>query len=278
MATLIPMTPAEQVVERLYAGIESREKQELWLTRLGASTIGEPCMRALWYGWRGVTHKTFDGRLLRLFETGHLQEDRIVEDLMYAGLKVWAADGNGKQFTYTGAHGHFVCKLDGVVKGVDEGDTPHVCEIKTHSDKSWKEVQKKGVFKAKPLHYAQMQAGMWLTGLDKALYVALNKNDESYYIEVVERDDEAIRDIETRLEKLLSATMPPAGISQDASGWGCTYCDYKEVCAGVVEPLTHCRTCRNVSPIENGEWLCTKHGVSLNRDEQLRGCTDWEKY
>ena len=42
--------------------------------RLGASIIGRPCARQLWYSFRNLFDRTFSGRILRLFETGHLEE------------------------------------------------------------------------------------------------------------------------------------------------------------------------------------------------------------
>ncbi len=39
---------------------------------LGASQIGHPCLRYLWYQfrWCAESKTSFDGRMLRLFETG----------------------------------------------------------------------------------------------------------------------------------------------------------------------------------------------------------------
>lgn len=57
---------------------------------LGASLIGDDCSRKLWYSFRWVFKERFSGRLLRLFNRGHREEDRFVEWLEGAGFKVWA--------------------------------------------------------------------------------------------------------------------------------------------------------------------------------------------
>ena len=48
---------------------------------LGGSQIGNPCSRALWYQFRHASSQSFEGRMLRLFETGDREEERIVANL-----------------------------------------------------------------------------------------------------------------------------------------------------------------------------------------------------
>ena len=150
--------------ELLYQSYVKKADKELMLTRIGASGIGEECVRAIWYDWRGVQNSTPEGRVLRLFETGHQQEARVVQDLKDAGLMVWEVNPEtGKQWTFTAFDGHFVCKPDGVVKGVPGAEkTPHILEIKTSNVNGFKEIEKRGVKEAKPEHYYQMQSGMRL--------------------------------------------------------------------------------------------------------------------
>jgi hypothetical protein len=46
--------------------------------------------------------------MLRLFETGHLQEERIVEDLRRAGFAVWDKREDGRQFEFIDETGQFI--------------------------------------------------------------------------------------------------------------------------------------------------------------------------
>ena len=49
---------------------------------VGGSQIGNECSRALWYQFRWAWSPDFDGkRMLRLFETGDREEDRVLENL-----------------------------------------------------------------------------------------------------------------------------------------------------------------------------------------------------
>ena len=59
---------------------------------LGASLIGHECKRYLWYTFRWVLHETCTGRLYRLFNRGHKEEDRFIEWMKGIGIEVWADD------------------------------------------------------------------------------------------------------------------------------------------------------------------------------------------
>lgn len=270
--------PAEGMIDRIYSAIEKEEKRSLRLSRIGASSIGHACLREIWYSWRAYDTAKFGGRMLRLFRTGHLQETRVLEDLELAGFKIWPVDTYGEQFTYIDPTGHFVCKLDGVIKGVPGAEkTPHDVEIKTHSRKSYEELKKKGVEKAKPVHFYQMQAGMMFSKLPRALYIAVCKDDEDYHIERIYPDEAVQTDITERIEKLITATIIPTGVSPDGKAFECKWCDMREVCVEGKKPIKTCRSCEYVEVIPtNGEWRCSKHDKSLSQTEQLAACLDYE--
>ena len=64
--------------------------------------IGNPCSRALWYGFRWAAQPEFSGRLYRLFQTGHLQEPRVYADLRAAGVTVYDTNpATGQQWSFS---------------------------------------------------------------------------------------------------------------------------------------------------------------------------------
>lgn len=269
----IPQSTHE-MVDTIYAAILKEEKQKFRLTRVGASGIGNECLRAVWYDWRGYSQSEFDGRMYRLFRTGHLQEDRIVADLKLAGFEVWEKDETtGEQWTYTDATGHFVAKLDGVIKGVFGAEkTPHTLEIKTHSKKSFDEVQKYGVLRAKPVHYDQMMSGMLMSGLRRALYVALCKDDERYYMERIVFDPERAEMLEKKICTIIGSALPPVRINEKDDFYGCKWCDSYGVCKQGATPLRTCRSCERVEVKEDGIWACGLLNTVLTPDDQLKAC------
>ena len=263
-----------EMIDRIYAAIEKKELQKFRLTRLGASSIGTECSRAVWYAWRAFIKPKFNGRMLRLFRTGHLQEDRIVDDLKVAGFSVWEVDPDtNEQWTYTDTTGHFVAKLDGVIKGVVGAEkTPHTLEIKTHSKKSFDEVCKAGVIRAKPVHFAQMLAGMYLSGLRRGLYVALCKDNEQYYIERIAFDASAAAKLGEKIGKIISSTLPPERISDKEDYFACKWCDSVGVCKKGEMPIRTCRSCEHVELESEGKWSCGLMKMELTPEAQLKAC------
>ena len=280
MATKKPapiMIPAgeDEMIGRIYSGIKARQDRPMRLSRLGASGIGEECLRKIWMDWRGYDVVDFDGRMLRLFETGNLQEERIVSDLKNAGYQVYEKDSNGEQFTFTDKTGHFVVKTDGVIKGIPSAEnTPHVLEVKTHNKKSFEELEKKGVVISKPMHYYQVQAGMLFSGIERGLYLALSKDNEAFYVRRIKPDAHTQNDILKRIDILVNAEIRPARIGESDEAYPCRWCDFKEVCFDKKPPLKNCRTCEFSKPIEDGKWFCESYAVELPMETQLTGCED----
>lgn len=273
----IPPSPEQQIVNRVYAALQKdKADTELYLGRLGSSFIGEECVRQIWLNWRGFAREEFDGRMLRLFETGHLQEARIVQDLRRAGFAVWDKTEDGRQYEFTDDSGHLITKVDGVIKDVPESAKPHLLEVKTHNKNSFSTLLKKGVQEAKPTHYAQVQISMALGGFARALYVAVCKDDEQFYVERIREDKPEQNKLKAKVIKLTEARLRPAGISDDGSSFGCKFCSMKAVCVKETEPLRHCRTCVMCTPGADGQWNCELNRHTLTLDEQRKGCEHYE--
>jgi hypothetical protein len=266
-----PKSPEQKLIDAVYKSYEKTEN--LSFSRLGASGIGEECIRKIWFNWRGFSKKQFEGRMLRLFETGHLQEDRVIQDLIRSGKEVYFVNEYGSQYEFEHDSGHFICKVDGVIKHQDKN---HLLEIKTHNKKSFSALQRHGVEKSKPVHYSQMQISMYLGHFTRGLYVSLCKDDEHYYIEKIKEDKAHQKSLIKKIESLINARMRPTGISEDASIFACKFCDHKDVCVKETKPLFHCRSCVNAIPINNGGWNCDLHGTLLNKQQQLIGCEDYQ--
>jgi hypothetical protein len=273
----IPVQEVE-VVDRIYEAIEKKNYHPLKLSRLGASGIGEECIRKIWLAWRSYDNIQPKGRILRLFETGNLQETRIINDLRNAGYSVWNMTDNETQFEYGDKTGHFVVKVDGIIKGIPGAEVKaHILEIKTHNTKSFADLEKKGVAGSKPSHYYQVQSGMMFSNVDRGFYVALNKDNEQYYVRRIKPDPEVQNDILERIKTLTEAEIAPARIGENIESYPCSWCDYKEVCYGKKPPLKTCRSCEHSKPFENGTWLCTLKNSTLTLKDQLAACEQYDQ-
>lgn len=238
---------------------------------LGGSQIGNPCKRALWYQFRWCLAPSHEGRILRLFETGNREEDRIVANLRAVGVTVWDRDSEtGRQISFTEHGGHFALSLDGVGQGFEESSAPHVLEFKTMGKKAFADVTRKGVKESKPVYWAQMQVGMYLADLDRAYFIAVEKDTDAIYGERVKLDVAEAMSLIAKAGEVIFAAHPPERIASDASDFRCRFCDYRDVCHGEKIPEVNCRTCCHVTPERDGTWTCELHG----RDTTGEACAD----
>jgi hypothetical protein len=272
MAPLPP--PRNPTVDAIYRAYEASAEDGL-RPHLGASLIGDDCERKLFFTFRWATVERHDGRLLRLFQTGHLAEPRFVADLRSIGCEVQEVNPEtGKQWSVSAVGGHFGGSMDGIVLGVPESPKVwHLCEMKTHSEKSFLELKKKGVKESKPLHWFQMQVYLNLGGLTRALYVAVNKNTDELYAERVRIDkDEGMR-LVAKAERVIKATVAPDRIAATEDFYRCRFCSHSAVCWGKAAPPRHCRSCV-FSEVVDGGWTCGKSNRDLSVAEQKTGCPD----
>ena len=259
--------------DAIFAAYEA-DTNDGFRSHLGASLIGKECERALWYDFRWTTKAKFPGRVLRLFETGHLAEARLVQNLRRTGATVLEVDPEtGRQFRVAAHGGHFGGSLDGIALNLLEAPkTWHVLEFKTHSAKSFADLAAKHVRQSKPQHFAQMQIYMSLTGLTRALYVAVNKDNDDLYIERVELDTAVSTRLLEKAQRVIFAATPLPRISDDPSWYQCRLCDHADVCHGKQAAEINCRTCLHATPIDGG-WHCARHNKSLTEVNQRTACT-----
>jgi hypothetical protein len=248
MAT-IPQTPT---IEMIYRHYEARPRGVR--EYLGASEIGEPCERMLWYRFRHVMPIKFPGRILRLFETGSREEDRLIGNLMLAT----GAHVCGQQWKVSCCGGHCRGHLDGVVTGLLESPaTPHLLEIKTSNKKTFDALEKNGVEKTKPVHFAQMQLYGYLADLERWAYLVQCKDDDRLYLERGEVKRTIGKSLVAKAQKIISAESPPDRIGKDPSFYICRFCSFTDYCHGTnVFPAVNCRTCVQSTPAADGTWRC----------------------
>ena len=258
--------------EAIFAAYEADARQGFRL-HLGASLIGKPCDRSLWYDFRWTTVAQHPGRLLRLFETGQLEEARIVRNLRRIGTTVLEVDPEtGRQWRVEAHGGHFGGSLDAVALNLPEAPkTWHVLEFKTHASKSFVELVAQGVRQAKPQHFAQMQIYLRLTTLTRAMYLAVNKNNDDLYVERIELDADYADRLLAKAGRILFAARPLDRVSDDPAWYECRNCDHAEVCRGEAAAAVNCRTCLASTPIEGG-WWCERQQRALSDADQRAAC------
>jgi len=276
---MVEIPDTDPVANKIYDYSQAKRGEPYGSIGISLSMLGSDCNRAPFYAFRWATPpKQFDGKMCRLFETGEIHEERLLEGLAGAGATVITHDPDtGRQMRVRGVGGHARGLLDGVahnVPGID--DQWVVVECKSHNQKSWDALIKKGLKEHKPEHFIQCQSYMHLTGYKKCLYLAVNKNTDAVMSIVIDYDQGFCEHLFNRVESIVYTDDAPSRVSDDPDFWSCRFCDYKNICKGGEFVQTRsCRTCIHVTPLAHkdyGSWQCEKHSKPLNRDEQLAGC------
>jgi len=265
--------PSDSTVSRIFKSWEAREKPSN-SRRLGASQIGRPCDRELWYSFHWAKLNKFEGRMLRLFEKGRTEESWIELDLKEIGVEFLELDAEtGKQWEFSELGDHFVCKLDGAACGfIEAAATWHVVEIKTANQSAFDKVVKEGCKKAKPEHYAQMITGMGMSGMDRAAYIVVNKNTEEIYFERITMDKTEWKRILQRAKEIIFGDIPER-INESAAWYQCKFCNFNSICHECGEcAAKNCRTCGFATSLEAGGWACDDDNTVIPIEKQKIGC------
>jgi len=257
-------------IEDAYRG----EDEDPFRSHLGASQIGRKCVREIWLGWRWTGVKEFPPRMLRLMNRGHLEEARFLALMEMIGVHLSIPEDGGQE-RISDHGGHYGSALDAVMYGLpDAPEQWALGELKTHNTKSFVKLVAEGVAVAKPEHYSQMQSCMARRGIPLCLYVAVNKNDDDLYCELVALDQPAAAAISAKAQDIITRRNAPPRISEDPSYMDCKWCDRAAVChfPDRQPVLRNCRTCRHSVADLGGLWGCELHQHVLDKKAQLKGC------
>lgn len=254
-------------------------------SHLGASLIGRECKRYLWYVFRWCLHEKHSGRQQRLFNRGHREEERFVEWLRGIGCKVWThdeslpkcEDGKFPQYRISDVMGHFGGSLDGVAilperYGIDE---PVLLEFKTNgTGAGFNKLTQDGMPFAKPEHFAQTSTYGFKYKFNYCLYLNINKNDDSLYVEMVKLNHNLGEQMITKASQIILSKTAPDRLSDNPTFSKCAYCPMKGICHAGEPVEKNCRSCMFSEPVENAEWFCTKNASIIPKDFIKRGCSE----
>lgn len=245
---------------------------------LGASVVCKKCERQNWYNFRQAYDKPFIGRMLRLFDTGKREELRIVNDLRRTGkYEVDNKTPEGKQHGFSAFGGHYAGSGDGKIREVGQEEWM-LLEVKTHNQKSYDYLIKNKLKKAKPEHYDQMQIYMNEMDLAQGFYVAVNKNTDEIYKEIIDREEKKGKAYREKALRIITSEDAPNKISQTWDGcFDCTYCSYNREChklTGYSLPVKSCRTCVNSTPLPDGGWECELKSKKIEDEVMPVGCEE----
>lgn len=234
------------ITAHIDAALTSERAQQTKRTYLGASRLGVACDRALQFEFADAPAdlgRDFDGRVLRIFEVGHVLEDLAIRWLRLAGFDLHTRTRSGDQFGFSVCDGLIQGHVDGIVMGAptDLGLTfPMLWECKTMNAQNWRDCVKRGVAVSKPVYAAQMavyQAYMEgsVDGISRnpALFTAINKDTQEVWFELVPFDAALAQRASDRAVKIIGATehgeLLPRSFS-DSTHYECKFCSWQDRC------------------------------------------------
>lgn len=216
----------------------ARNRRQRLRDYLGGSRIGEACARKLVYE---ITHtpkdpgRDFDGAMLRIFDAGHQFETLSIRWLRGAGFDLRDKRTDGAQFGFEAAGGKLRGHIDGVIVGGPEIGVrwPALWEHKALNARSWNDLVKRGLARAKPVYFAQVQLYMAYMELEVALFTAINKDTQSLHHQVVPFDPAQAQALSDRAVDILRAAeageLPPR-IAEAHDFYLCRMCAYARRC------------------------------------------------
>lgn len=216
---------------------------------LGASRLGEECLRALGYEYSHTPisgRSRFEGKTLRVFDMGHDGEERMASYLRLAGFNLVTAQPDGRQFGFGVAwdeerQGHRIAgHIDGaLIDGPSKIGSvalryPMLWENKALGSKSFGDMVRKGVRKSKPVYYTQIQIYQGYMSLHEnpALFTCLNRDTGEIYAELVPYDAAAAQEASDRGIRVITAGSPEElpRVSAQGDDYRCRYCNWRERC------------------------------------------------
>jgi hypothetical protein len=249
-------------------------------SHLGASIIGHECERYLWFAFHWMFYEVFSGRMQRLFQRGHLEEDRVIEWLRGIGFIIKQTEVfEDSQQRIVFAEGHGGGSLDGTVQFPERYGKfePILLEIKTQKDKKFNLLQGSGVQKEKPMHYIQASTYGRQRGLRYCLYIAVNKEDDDLDIEVIELDWSLAEAHIARAEKIIDSRFaPPRMVGARPEFFKCKFCPALNICFFSAPVTKNCRSCFNSRAVSDGQWHCGLYNSIIPKEYITQGCEAWQ--
>jgi len=195
---------------------------------VGASSIGNPCVRALWYSYHGAPSGDFSPTIRATFDVGKRLEGLMLDYIDLAGIKVILPDEmNHYLFCVDAEIPKFQGHMDALI--VVDGEEC-VLEVKTAKNARFQALKKKGLREWSPGYYAQLQSYIGMRGLKRGALLAINKDSSELHHEWVDFDSYFYNELRAKAQTVIDSEEPPERINKSPLYIVCARCNYKDTC------------------------------------------------
>lgn len=223
----------QREVEKAQRGKEQRDY-------LGASQIGDPCARKIWYKFNKYPEEEVSAIGLMAADSGYYAEEITAKRLRaIPGINLITHKEDGTQYGWSAIDGKFKGHYDGIITGLIQA--PKAKHIWEHKDKDHNKFadfqnkkkqygEKRVLEKWDEKYFGQAQVNMHFEKVDRhymtVSYAGARKYDScrtEYQPEVAERYVD-------RAHKIIEATQPPPRINEAPDFFLCKFCSFRKIC------------------------------------------------
>lgn len=212
---------------------------------VGASSIGGSCERAIQFEYAGAPReKDFPAETLRKFDFGHMGEELARAWFFDAGFELVQRNQRTRElFAFAQLDGRFRGHPDGVFIGGPEISGvgyPCLWETKSVGAKTYREIEKQGLKKARPTYHAQV--AIYQAYLDlmehPAIFTVTNLDSGEQLHLLIPFDAEVAQAMTDRAVRIVQSTdagdLLPRPF-KDKTYFECKWCSFAERCWGLAK-------------------------------------------
>jgi hypothetical protein len=229
--------PTLDALKRVIFEEQFKEKKRDYV---GASIIGDPCARKIWYGFNGYQAEPFDAEALMRFQDGHRTEELTAARLRaIPGIELWTHDEQGNQFGFSILGGKFKGHCDGVIRGLIQAPKAlHVWECKASGEKKYNEFcnakakygDKDALKNWSENYYIQGQILMHFLQIDRHYTTVALSGGRDYESCRTEYDPVVAEMAIDKATKIIESREAPKKLSEKPEFFQCRWCAFKDVC------------------------------------------------
>ena len=231
--------PRDPTLDAMRAACEERAAAEPRRRYVGASSIGDPCARKIWYGFHGYDAEPISSSGLFAIEDGHRSEELIASRLrLVPGIELWTHKDDGTQWGFEDFDGQYRGHIDGVIRGLIQAPVaPHIWESKSCNPKKFAAFQKaKTTFGEKQalrnwdiVYFGQAQTYMRYFNLTRHYLTVCTPGGRDIDSCRTEFDPVLAEGLAQKAQRIIKAKEPPERIGK-ADYFLCRMCRFKGVC------------------------------------------------
>jgi len=273
----------DKTLEKVNEILILETKAETFRHYLGMSEIGDECVRKLFYNYRYASEKELKIEMINAANDGHYQEFLMSELLKKIPdvTLITIDQDTKKQIEFTTLLGHLSGHVDGMILGIAEAPkTWHVWEHKSVNEKKFNELielrnknEKNALKEWDYIYYIQAQSYMHFAHVERHfLTVSTPGGRARISIRTEYAGQKFMENIIEKAKSVIFDNLLPSRLSDNREFYKCKWCQHQAVCHDNKFPLIHCKTCKNIKPIDGGKFYCEYYRKEIPKEELFNDC------